>query len=90
MQNCNLVYTISELWNIPNAQELKPYYSFRDELSTKICSNNDSNGIIICKNDLVLIPDELVLTILEQLYEGHIGSIKMKQMLQSLCILARV
>ena len=49
----------------------------------KICSNNDSNSIIICKNDLVLILDKLVLTILEQLHEGHIGSTKMKQLLQA-------
>ena len=51
----SVVYAISESWKILNAQELKPYYSFPDDLSTKICSNNDSNNIIICKNNLVLI-----------------------------------
>ncbi len=79
----SVIHAISESWKIPNAQELKPYYSFRGELSTKVCSHNDSNSTVICKNNLVLIPNELVPAILEQLHEGHIGSTKMKQMLQA-------
>ena len=79
----SVIYTISESWKFPNAQELKLCSSFHDELSTKICSNNDSNSIVICKNNLVLILDKLVLAIFELLHEGCIGSTNMKQMLQA-------
>ena len=79
----SVIHAITKSWKIPNAKDLKPYYSFRDELSTKVCSNDDSKSVVVCKNNLVLIPKVLILPILEQLHEGHIGSTKMKQMLQA-------
>ena len=53
-------------------------------------SSNDSGSVVICKNDLILVPAELVPTILEQLHEGHVGRHKNEANASSLCILARV
>ena len=78
-----VIHAISNSWKVSNAHNLKPFYSFRDELSTKICSTDSHKSTIICKSDLVLIPPALVPQVLEQLHEGHIGSKKMKQMLQA-------
>ena len=71
-----VIHAISNSWKVLNAHDLKPFYSFRDELSTKICSTDSHKSTIICKSDLVLIPPALVPQVLEQLHEDHIGSKK--------------
>ena len=44
-----IIHAISYSWKAPNAPDLKPFYSFRDELSTKVCPTDADKSTIICK-----------------------------------------
>ena len=77
-----VINAIETSWTSSLSKKLLPYYSMRDQLSIKH-GNSHSNLKIICKGNLVVIPEELVSTILKQLHEGHLGQQKMKSIAQS-------
>lgn len=77
-----VILAIGNNWLSAESRKLTPYYSFRDELSLKLCSNS-ADSTIVLKGDRVILPSCLSDLFLEQIHEGHIGSSKMKALTQS-------
>ena len=64
-------------------KQLKSFYSFKDEISKKICRHGDEKSIVLLKGDRVIIPESEQAKLLIQAHEGHLGSKKMKEILRT-------
>ena len=47
-----IIHSVSNSWKVLNTRDLKPFYSFCDELSTKACSTDVDKSTIICERIL--------------------------------------
>ena len=82
----SVIAAVRDGWHSPQTcKHLKPYYSFRDELSLKLCNSSQPDSIVLLKGDLVVIPEVLITEMLDLLHEGHLGTTKMKQLIRSCC-----
>ena len=77
-----VIRAIHNNWKDLESRKIAPYYSFRDELSLKLCSDSPDSTVVM-KGHRVILPSCVVNAFLEQVHDGHIGSSKMKALIQS-------
>ena len=63
-------------------KSLSPFYSFRDEISLK--EGRNPGEFVLCKGDVVIIPESLRDHFLRMSHEGHAGVNKTKAVLRAL------
>ena len=47
---------ISSSWSLAGASQVRPYFTFRDELTAKACRESDGKSMVVLRGDRVVIP----------------------------------
>ena len=74
---------ISSSWSLAGASQVRPYFTFRDELTAKACRESDGKSMVVLRGDRVVIPAALQAQILAQAHEAHAGAQKMKNTIRA-------
>ena len=71
-----VVEHISSSWSLAGASQVRPYFTFRDELTAKACRQSDGKSMVVLHGDRVVIPAALQAQIIAQAHEAHAGEQK--------------
>ena len=85
-KDSNLQAVIDQImgnWCTPDARNVQPYYTFRAELSMKLCRVAEPDSKVVLRGDRIIIPSTLRKEVMQQVHEGHMGAQKMKDVIRA-------